>query len=296
MGKKALAIAISIILVLISAACMLESQGSTPNDSSVEPDDEVITEYFVGGDRLILSSIDELARWSTDVIRAEILDSRVERINTSLSSDPDFYNDPKHIRLHTVYRLVVLEVFAGNTKVGDIVEVMQMGGRLGNEELVYDRQLPLSSGDNLVLFLYNYEKEGFGHLPMTFMGGGQAVYRAASSNVNEYIEDIEGIEGTFRASLMLSDVILENFDPENHLSLTIGDLSRISSASEMTQVDRLEESSEPSEADDPATADIVDFEPSEALGIESDVDANNDDQSGVGAQGAQYDSGEADVN
>jgi hypothetical protein len=215
MKKKLYIIVLLLAFVLIITAC-----APSPNES------EVITEYFEGGDAWIRTSIEELSAFATEVIKAEVLDSRVERINTLLS-DFDFDDEiaEQFIMLHTVHRLRVLEVFDGGLEVGDIVEVMQKGGRLGNHELIYNRQLPLESGDSLIFFLRSFEAQGFGHLPMALEAGSQAVYRIAPQNETNELE--ESIEDAFRANPSVSEIVLLSLDLSNNLTLTVGDLMQI---------------------------------------------------------------------
>ena len=261
MGKKPITFVILATLALVFTAYIL-----TPQDNST--DDEVITEYFLGGDRLILRNIDELSLISTDVIRAEILDSRVECINISLSK----YPDSDYFMIHTIYRLRISEVYAGNAKIGDIVEIMQMGGRLGDRQLIYDHQLPLSAGDDLVFFLRNFEKEGFGHLPMALVGGGQAVYRVPSANAQNADIFAGRIVEALSVNQSLANFTFERVDPENHLTLTIGDLIQIKDAA-----DREAETADLEiEAIDPE-ADAADPE-TDAIDLETDAEIPEDDR------------------
>jgi len=220
MRKKQCILVCLIALMLVLSAC-------------VQPinNDEVITEYFEGGDAWIRTSIEELSTYSTNVIRAEVIDSRVERINTLLSDfDLDDEIAEQFIMLHTVHRLKVIEVFEGDLKAGNIVEVMQKGGRLGNHELIYNRQLQLNSGDDLIFFLRNFEAQGYGHLPMALEAGSQAVYKITF--FNETNELTEGIKKAFRTNPSISELVLESVDPNNNLTLTVGDLMHISDISD----------------------------------------------------------------
>ena len=73
-------------------------------------------------------SIDHLSEHATDIVRVEVLDERVQRLNTWLEAPPAGI-DPYEI--YTVYRIRVVEAFQGNVSPGDIMEVRQMGGQHG---------------------------------------------------------------------------------------------------------------------------------------------------------------------
>lgn len=215
MNKKVFVIIISIILILMIAACAYASE-------------ELETEYFFGGDVWIRASIDELANTATDVIRAEVINSRVERVNTLLAELDSSIDMERFYVIHTIYELKVLETFKGDTQVGDIIEIMQRGGRLGNRELIYDRKLQIVSGDDAIFFLRSFEEQGFGHLPMAIEGGFQGAFRVSSLDTDVMNELSESIANAYRDNIALSDLVLESYDPNNALTLTIGDLMRIS--------------------------------------------------------------------
>jgi len=193
-----------------------------------EMPDSLITEYFIGGDVWTRASIDELASNATDVVRAVVLDSRVELVNTLLADpDPNEEDPSRFYMLHTIYRLEVQEVFAGRAEVGGVIEFMQIGGRLGNRELNNERQLSFVIGDELIFFLHSFEAYGFGHLPMVLESSSQAVYRITTTDRRLDNALYNGVANTLQEHPWLADEILENFDPTNNLIITMGDLMRL---------------------------------------------------------------------
>jgi hypothetical protein len=53
--------------------------------------------------------------------------------------------------INTVHHLKVIEVFRGQTKLGNIVQITQLGGRIGNQELiVHPPSVELNIGDDLI--------------------------------------------------------------------------------------------------------------------------------------------------
>ncbi|MCL2572133.1 MAG: hypothetical protein FWE11_06985 [Defluviitaleaceae bacterium] len=175
----------------------------------------VITEYVPTGLLRIRTDINQIARGATHIVHAEVLDNRVERINTYMGSGYviGFNNEIREVDISryyeivTIYRLSVLEVFKGDVEVGDILELGQRGGRLGNYELINERKIPIAYGDELIFFMRCFTDEGFGHLPLLLESSSQAVYHIPAP----------GADGS---------AVLESFTPDNELILTVSDLER----------------------------------------------------------------------
>ena len=142
-------------------------------------------------------SITGLSATATDIIGAEVMDRRVERLNMWIS-EPPAEVDP--YSLFTVYRIKITEAFQGDAIPGDIIEIKKLGGQLGNEALINNSYIPLTIGDNLVMFLSGSYTEG---LPHSLLNPYETIYR--------FLDD-----GTF-----------ESLHPQNNLSLTAGDLDEI---------------------------------------------------------------------
>lgn len=85
-------------------------------------------------------NFDRMVAQSTDVVRAKILSSRVE---------------PYSVRedIHTIYAIQILEVFQGNLQIGDEIEIAQLGGETAYKVMVNPCKIPITVGDDLVLFL-----------------------------------------------------------------------------------------------------------------------------------------------
>jgi len=167
----------------------------------------------------VRNDADELARSSTDIIRAEVLDSREKKINTILGNPNLGCTANRFVKSHTVYRLRVIEMFKGNSEVGDTVEIMiEKKGSSNN-------QLSLFSGNDLVFFLRN-----FGSGPMALEGGSQGVFRTPLSIADKDLA--ESIKDAFHADPANSDISLTRLDSFSKIELTIGILMRISEESE----------------------------------------------------------------
>ena len=122
-------------------------------------------------------SIPHLASAATDIVRARILDERVERLNTWLEAPPPGV-DPYDI--YTVYRIKVLEVYQGGAAAGDVLELRQQGGKIGNEMVTDDDYVSIGAGDDLVLFLRESYKA---NLPFVYLNSQQSIYRVKNGTL-----------------------------------------------------------------------------------------------------------------
>jgi len=187
-------------------------------------------EHFPGGDLWIRTDLDGVLISSTDIIRGEILSSWTEEINILLTEETIVVDGIElGLYIHTVYNVKVLEVFSGNTQVGDIVQVKQLGGVFGERTLSYSGFVRLNIGDELILFLTNYNYFGFGYFPLGLAAGMQSVYRFPLEYRN--VLDVS-IEAAFSQNHLIYDVALENLSPYNPITVTVGDLLRILNASD----------------------------------------------------------------
>ena len=156
-------------------------------------------EIVVHGSFIAYNSVEELSVASTYVIRAEVLDERVEKVNTVTPPDEPFYD------IVTIYRVLVLEVFQGDAVAGEIMEIRRSGGEL-NGQVVHSHDQVLTIGDELLLFVYQGERWV---LPPVLLNPLQAAYQLPS-------------ERTEGADDLNSE--LESLNPDNTLTLTLGDL------------------------------------------------------------------------
>jgi len=184
------------------------------------PVQEVRREYHPDGSYVTMGSVDSLTFRAADVVRAEVIDSRTERISMLRRQEGDMLCEEEIMqlaRIHTIYRLKVLEVFLGDAAIGDVIEVMQAGGRLGDVEYINVRLQYLSYGDEYVFFLRNFDAIGLGHLPMALAGGEQSVYRVAPSLSN-------GIVAAYDANPGIEGMVFESIISWNEIVLTVWDL------------------------------------------------------------------------
>ena len=167
---------------------------------------EIDTTY-IHGDYPSFESIDELFVHATEIVRVEILDERVERQRTSLPPQTDAekealgeYEYVSSYEIVTIHRLRVLQTFQGDAYAGQIIEVMQLGGRLDNEEVINEDKVQFVLGENLILFMISWRHIDGG--PSTLLTPTQAVYHIGEDGEPESL-------------------------PGNNLILTMSDLDQI---------------------------------------------------------------------
>ncbi|MCL2574871.1 MAG: hypothetical protein FWE33_00420 [Defluviitaleaceae bacterium] len=212
---------------------------SVITEASEQYGDDLIIEHPVQGDIWLRNSVEDLAFSATHIVRAEVIDSRVELINTLLGEpgleDMEFYESLREAAtvLHTVYSLRVLESFQGNAEIGSTIEAMQSGGQSGNRVLVNLDTTQFALGDEIILFLRCFETLGFNSGPMSLVSYIQGIYQATPSNASrgdlEAFED--GITNAYNQNADFASIEFESVNPTNNLTLTVGDLMRIAEQS-----------------------------------------------------------------
>jgi len=155
-------------------------------------------------------NVQELANHASYIVRVQVLDERVERLNVALpprtaQEDAGMPYSPRY-DITTIYRLSVLEVFQGDVSPDDRLEVRILGGRLGAEEVINLDHPGFAIGDDVVLFLYRIEEST---LPPVLLSPWVSSFRVS-----------EGADLAERAT----DEVLENVAGSYAWELTVGDL------------------------------------------------------------------------
>jgi len=174
---------------------------SGPVLASVDARDTTMNIMHVSAIYPTYDDIYQLADRSTTIVHVEVLDERIERLNTWLGASP---SDIDPYQIFTVYRLRVIESFYGNTAPGDILEVRQLGGQQDNEWLVNTSQAPISVGSQAIMFLHESYIEGYPHL---LLNPYQTIYHQASNDSwegthekNDFIFTITELEEAIAAA------------------------------------------------------------------------------------------------
>ena len=222
-------------MIALLASLPLTACGRESIERSIGRSSTDIVVHYTSADYIAHLNVDELAHRATDIVRVEVLDSRVEMINTMLPPFDEGEDISAGYEIHTVNRLRVLEVFKGNAEPETVMEVMQLGGQLNNEYLINNSLIQFSYGDDLILFMRTFDVEG---LPSILLTPNEAVYRtiptnqltqnAMAANAVTAIESAGSIAEAFHENQWLENEVLESYSPWNPLQLTIGDLMRFS--------------------------------------------------------------------
>ncbi|MCL2400232.1 MAG: hypothetical protein FWC91_10900 [Defluviitaleaceae bacterium] len=207
--KKFLSIVAISLLLVLSTACGNETGILAMEDSSY------VNTIVRSAEFPIYESIEHLAENATDILRVEILDERVEVINTWIPPQNEYEDTGMDMSdvyfVFTVHRVRVQEVFQGNAQVGDIIEVMQHGGETDEVRIVFTDKVSFEEGDDLVLFLHSWiNMDGVASLANPL----QSAYRFTTANDDARLRN-------------LNDE-LESLNSKNDLTLTLNDLSWIS--------------------------------------------------------------------
>ena len=212
--KRFLVVSIVACSLLFLASCESATQdGLTTHDEeavSAISHDEAITNtsdieiITTSGQFTEFICIDDLASRSMYIVRVEVLDERVEWMDFGIPPTSRY-------AIFTVNRLRVLDVFKGDAEIGNIMEVKQRGGQLGNEKLVNSLQITLPIGDDLILFLSSW---GIENRPMNLRNPTQSAFRIAASDASDRTRSINDE--------------LESLGDRNNLILTFDDLAQFS--------------------------------------------------------------------
>jgi len=172
------------------------------------------------------TGVDGMVYSSTDIVRGVILDERVERMNTMITppdGPTEWYLSMRQESyfLHTIHRIRVTEVFKGDSQIGDIIEIAQIGGRLFLSQLTNLSMVAFEIGDDIVVFMETYYNSHGIHRPASLISTFQSVYRAISTSGMTFPE---GIVSAYNTNSGLADTALENFSEGNDIELTIGEL------------------------------------------------------------------------
>ena len=113
------------------------------------------------------SSVDALSKRADTIVKGNVIQTRVEALDDRVKTDSHNQNDMNVAgsaadaqvsfdKIYTIYTVQVTESYKGGYTAGDQLEVKQLGGQLGNTEIVNDDSLRLSQAKDYVLFLETY--------------------------------------------------------------------------------------------------------------------------------------------
>lgn len=242
MRKRIISFFLTLVLLLFTACNTVTDELTIQYDADNMPAwvQQMFTEEEIASGALltILTSADYqtyatleelIAREISYIIKAQVMDERVEWLDYSMPIPDDVQEylgiEDVHVpryEPHTVHRIQVLDVFKGDIELGAIVEIAQLGGQIGNLNVLNRDELLFQSGETLLFFLsdpnLDVGREMYSALPFIFVNPWQTVYRVPSDMAIESDGEIG------------EDEIFEHFHPQSAsiaLTLTMGDLQRI---------------------------------------------------------------------
>lgn len=130
----------------------------------------------------IYSSASELEGESSDIIVGTVESSEVRKINPRIESDskdPELNpavgaTDPpvEADLVFTVYQIRIEEVAKGSTKIGEVIEVSQLGGEVDGTLYRAEDTVSLTANESYALYLETYD----GDSPASLLNQTQAAY------------------------------------------------------------------------------------------------------------------------
>ena len=163
---------------------------------------------------LRLEDVDELMYYATHVVRVEVIGENVQRIDMRMSIHPDDAG-PRY-SIVTIYEVRITEIFQGEGNPGDIINVMQSGGRLGREEWICNDKISFAIGDDVILFLNDFR--AYNNLHFALLTPWQSVFKITPSTALSP-------NATHMPSILTDGEIASL--PGNHITLTPADLRAI---------------------------------------------------------------------
>lgn len=198
-------------------------------DSNLEPTYFEAEERIIAIDKNLWQNVEELTNRATDIIRGEVLEQRVEWKNLTLprevverllaeeqltEGEIETLTLAIEEELVTVSSIRILEVFQGNYNVGDVIEIMQLGGTDVDEDWTVEDALTLEVSSEFVLFLVSWKMID---QPYSMINHVQGAYRIP----------IELEVGDYLANLDDWEVELKNVNELDPIIITVEDLIKI---------------------------------------------------------------------
>ena len=158
MNKLFRVLSLFLNLVLLSSCYNMSSY----LNHSINIDFAEVETIYLLFDYPVSGSFNEMFDFTTDIVRAEVLDVRTEKINTLVprelrSTYPSTANlddsTEYFYEIFSIYNIRILETFKGSTVKDDIVELAITGGKFENLNIVSLSHTHLEVGDDLILFL-----------------------------------------------------------------------------------------------------------------------------------------------
>jgi len=172
------------------------------------------TRVYLSGSRILYIDFEDLASMATHILRVEVVSEHVDWHDPRLFRTP---TDRDVYRVSTFSQVQILEIFQGeNVAIGEVIEIVQAGGRLGRTEWINDASVTFAIGEDVILFLSDLSE--FGERPFVLVGSSQGVYRVT-------LTETLAANASYMPSIVTSGTI-ESLRG-NHITVTPDDLRSI---------------------------------------------------------------------
>jgi len=217
------------ILLMIASACSGDTQSTYSSATYGEMRFTHVSGFYISQ-----ACLDGLFQHVDHVVRVLVIDERTELINTWLTPENlARYGDdlPEMYMVSTINTIQILEVFNGTREVGQITEVTQLGGQFGDTYQRSSFYVPLTVGDEFILFLHNCDLfDDYESRPLQFGPPSQSAYFVSSPTsrnaISQFTDDINIVQA-YELGLLTADESFVSVNASNELVLTIGDLVRL---------------------------------------------------------------------
>jgi hypothetical protein len=201
--NRALTLLVSSIFILSAVGCSSMTPAASTTNAPVT--------IIASEDYPSYGSVDALSERADTIVKGNVIQTRVQALNDMAQASSSSLNEQVSFdKIYTIYTVQVTDSYKGRYSAGDQIEVKQLGGQLGNTEIVNDDSVKLMPTKDYVLFLETYEDT-----PASLLNTVQSLYVIKPASKSNQPSEQNA-----------SDVII-SANPENDLTLSLSELQQI---------------------------------------------------------------------
>lgn len=211
--NRVLTLLVSSIFILSVVGCSSATPAASPPGTPVK--------IIASEDYPSYGSVDALSERADTIVKGNVIQTRVEALDDRGQADSQ---DQNHMnaagsaadaqvsfdKIYTIDTVQVTESYKGGYTAGDRLEVKQLGGQLGNTEIVNDDSFKLMQAKDYVLFL-----ETYADTPASLLNSVQSLYVVKPASKSN------------QASQQSQSEVIVSANPENDLTLSLSELQQI---------------------------------------------------------------------
>ncbi|WP_434751506.1 hypothetical protein [Paenibacillus amylolyticus] len=209
-----------VITLLVSSIFILSAIGCSSVTPAAAPSNAPVT-IIASEDYPSYGSVDALSDRADTIVKGNVIQTRVEALNDLTQADSQDQNtintagstaneQASFDKIYTIYTIQVTESYKGVYTAGDQLEVKQLGGQLGNTEIINDDRLKLMPAKDYVLFLETYVDT-----PASLLNSVQSLYV------------VKPTPKANQASEQSQSEVIVSANPENNLTPSLSELQQI---------------------------------------------------------------------